>query len=148
LGRKVKGEGAPPELKGNALRVYLHVLRHGPCELRDVQHALGLSTPSLASYHLGRLAEAGYVTQSEDGKYRPLRDASVEILAGYSRIGIVIVPQYFFFALLCTMVTAFFAYKAWLEPAYLPYLVATAGGCVAALWYETIRLWRRLAAWR
>ena len=144
----MRGEGAPPELKGNALRVYLHVLRHGPCELRDIQHALGLSTPSLASYHLGRLAEAGYVTQSEDGKYRPLRDASVEILAGYSRIGIVIVPQYFFFALLCTMVTAFFAYRAWFEPSYVPYLVATAGGCVVALWYETIRLWRRLAAWK
>jgi len=142
-----RGGGTPVELKGNALRVYLHVLKHGPCELRDIQHALGLSTPSLASYHLGKLAEAGYVTQAEDGKYKPLRDVSVEILAGYSRVGAVIVPQQLFFALLFTIITAYFAYRTTIQPAFLPYLIASAGGCVAVLWYETVRLWRRLASW-
>lgn len=142
-----KGEGGLPELKGNTLRVYLHVLRRGPCELRDVQRALGLSTPSLASYHLRRLMEMGYVTQSQDGRYTALKDASTDILLGYTKVGTVIVPQLLFFALLFTIITGYFGFRALYEPAYTPYLVATAAAAVAALWYETARLWRRLATW-
>src|SRR5712692_3779289 len=87
-------------LKGNTLRVYLHLLRHGPCELRDVQRSLEFSTPSLASYHLNRLIQAGYAAQNENGQYYSVKDASGEILEGYMRIGAVLVPQLSFFAVL------------------------------------------------
>ncbi|MGB8779048.1 MAG: helix-turn-helix domain-containing protein, partial [Candidatus Bathyarchaeia archaeon] len=72
------------EVKGNALKIYLYLLRHGPSELRDVQRGVGLSSASLASYHLGRLSEAGFVKQDDQGRYSAVKEASDRVLEGYS----------------------------------------------------------------
>ena len=132
------------EITGNALRVYLHLVTHGPCELREVQRGLGLSTPSLASYHLNKLMEEGYVKQDKDGKYFAIKEASIEILEGYTRIGTSLVPQLLFFTVLFTILISFFSYQAINAFEYIIYLVATSLATVILLWYETIRLWRRL----
>lgn len=135
-------------LRGNTLRVYLCLLKHnGGMELREVQRELQLSTPSLASYHLSRLVGAGYAEQTIDGRYRSVRDVSTEVLEGYSKIGVVVVPQFFFFSLLLTILTAFFMYETTISQAYMqafPWICIMA---VAALWFETIRLWRKLVTW-
>jgi hypothetical protein len=99
----------------------------------------------LASYHLGKLSEAGFVKQDEYGKYFALKEASDKVLEGYSRMGPAIVPQLFFFALLFTILVAFFSFKALYESSFTPYLVAVCAAMVLAFWYETVRLWRRLA---
>ena len=72
------GKPSVPALKGNTVRVYLFVLRNGPCELRDVQHALNLSTPSLAFYHLSRLVQSGVVNRTADGRYAVVSDISAD----------------------------------------------------------------------
>ena len=136
---------AGQEIRGNTLKVYLHLLRHGPSELRDVQRGIGLSSPSLASYHLGKLSEAGFVRQDEHGKYFAVREASDRVLEGYSRMGPTIVPQLFFFALLFTILVTFFSFAALYASGFTPYLVALCGAMVLVFWYETVRLWRRLA---
>lgn len=144
---------APPpkkraEIKGNTLRVYLYLLHSGTTELREVQRALGFSSPSLASYHLGKLVEAGYVTQDEHGRYLAVTDATNEILEGYTKLGGLVVPQLFFFAILFTAVIGFFAFMALSYPAYVPLLAAASVAMVLVLWYETARVWRRLASWK
>jgi predicted outer membrane lipoprotein len=144
-GRNTKSK--KPVITGNTVRVYLHVLRHGPCELREVQHGLNFSSPSLASYHLRKLMESGYVSQDEFGKYAALSEGTFELLGGYSKLGASVVPQSFFFSLLLTILVAFFGIEALLNPAITPYLLAAALGTVGALWYETVRLWRKLATW-
>ena len=133
------------EVRGNALKVYLYLLRHGPSELRDVQRGVGLSSASLASYHLGKLSDAGFVTQDEHGKYSAVKEASDRILEGYSRMGPAIVPQLFFFALLFTILVAFFSFEALYASGFTVYLVAVCAAMVLVFWYETVRLWRRLA---
>jgi len=135
------------EVKGNTLRVYLYVLRHGPCELREVQHGLALSSASLAIYHLNKLIEAGYVGQDGSGRYAALKDATSEFLAGYSKVGATIVPRSFFFSLLFTMLVTFFGIEAIHDSGFTPDLLAVSVAAVAALWYETAGLWRRLATW-
>ncbi len=135
---------AQKEITGNTLRTYLYLVTHGPCELREVQRGLGLSTPSLASYHLSRLMEAGYAKQDEEGRYIAIREASTEILQGYSRVGNTLVPQLFFFTVLFTILIAFFSYEATLSMSFVPLLVATSLAMVILLWYETLRLWRKL----
>jgi len=135
---------APKEITGNALRVYLYLVTHGPSELREVQRGLGLSTPSLASYHLSRLVEAGYVTQDSESRYVAIREASTEILQEYSRVGTTLVPRLLFFSFLFTILIAFFSYQALYSNGFTIYLVATSVAMVALLWYETLRLWRRL----
>jgi len=133
------------DIRGKTLKVYLYLLRHGPSELRDIQRGVGLSSPSLATYHLRRLAQAGFVTQDKYGAYSAVKEASNRVLEGYSRIGPAIVPQLFFFALLFTILVAFFSYETLYAQGFAPYLVAVCIAMILVIWYETIRLWRRLA---
>ncbi|HSV50014.1 MAG TPA: helix-turn-helix domain-containing protein [Candidatus Acidoferrales bacterium] len=133
------------EIKGNTLKVYLYLVKHGPSDLKDIQHGLGLSSASLGSYHLGKLSEAGMVTQDAYGKYSALKDASDKILEGYSKVGPAIVPQLFFFSLLFTILVIFFSITTINNPSFTPYLVAISIAMIAVLWFETVRLWRRLS---
>ncbi len=136
------------EIKGNTLRVYLYLLQAGASELRDVQKSLGFSTPSLASYHLGKLLEAGYATQNERGQYVVVGDSTREILEGYIRIGTVVFPQLFFFSVLFTAVIGFLAFMSLSVSSYVPLLAAASLALVGAFWYETIRVWKRLITWK
>lgn len=133
------------EVRGNALKVYLYLLRHGPSELRDIQRGVGLSSASLASYHLGKLSEAGFVMQDERGRYLAVKDSSDRVLEGYSKVGPALVPQLFFFALLFTILVAFFSFEALNASGFTVYLVTVCAAMVLVFWYETVRLWRRLA---
>ncbi len=137
---------ANQEVKGNTLKVYLYLLKHGPSDLRDIQRGVGLSSPSLASYHLGRLVEAGLASQDEYGKYFAVKDSSEKVLEGYAKVGPTVVPQLFFFSLLFTILTGFFSFAVLLMQGYAPFLVAVSIGMVVVFWAETIRLWRKLAS--
>ncbi len=135
-------------ISGNTLRVYLYVLQSGASELRDVQKSLGFSTPSLASYHLKKLVDAGYVSQDEHGHYLVLKDSTKELLEGYVHVGAAIVPQLFFFSVLFTAVIGFLAYMALSFPSYVPLLASASIAVVGVLWYQTVKVWRRLATWQ
>jgi hypothetical protein len=143
-------QGSSPslEIKGNTLRVYLFVLKHGPCELKDVQGGLQFSTASLASYHLKRLIDAGYASQDGYGRYIATGDATSQLLEGYTKVGAVVVPQLLFLSVLFTLLAGYFSYMTVTSSSYLPFLIGSALALVAVLWYETARLWRRLASWK
>jgi hypothetical protein len=134
------------EVRGNTLKAYLYLLKHGPSELREVQHGLEFSSPSLASYHLGKLVEANYVSQDEEGKYFAVKDASTKVLEGYSKVGPAIVPQLFFFSLLFSIVAVFFSVESMLGSDFTFWLIVICLAMVAVFWYETIVLWRKLTA--
>ena len=136
-----------PEIRGNTLRTYLHVLKHGPCELRDVQRGLELSSPSLASYHLNRLIRSEYVRRDETGRYVATKDATSDLLTGYWKMGATIVPQSLFFAFLFTILVVFFGLVALFSADYVVYLFAVSIGCIGIMWYQTARLWRKLVTW-
>jgi DNA-binding transcriptional ArsR family regulator len=136
-----------PEVTGKTLRVFLYLARKGPSDLRDVQRDLAFSTASLVSYHLGKLTEAGYVTQNERGQYVVTKDSEKALLEGYSRVGAVLVPQLFFFAVLFTVVVGFFAVMSLVNGSYVLLLITTSVAMLVVLWYQTLRIWRRLASW-
>jgi hypothetical protein len=136
-----------PEVTGRTLKVFLYLVRKGASELRDVQKDLGFSTASLASYHLGKLVDDGYVTRNERGQYEATKDSEKILLEGYSRVGAVLVPQLFFFAVLFTGVVGFFALMSLMYASYVPLLIAASVAMLAVLWYQTLRIWRRLASW-
>jgi len=133
------------EIRGNTLKTYLYLLKHGPSELRDVQRGLNLSSASLASYHLGKLVEAGYAKQDEYGRYSAVKEAADRILEGYSKIGPAMVPQLFFFSLLFTILMVFFSIGTLIGFPFVPYLIAVGLAMLVVFWFETIRLWRKLA---
>jgi hypothetical protein len=85
------------------------------------------------------------VTQDEHGRYSAVKEASDRVLEGYSKMGPAIVPQLFFFTLLFTILVAFFSFEALYASGFTVYLVAVCAAMVFVFWYETVRLWRRLA---
>ena len=91
------------------------------------------------------MGDAGFVTQDEHGRYSAVKEASDRVLEGYSKIGPAIVPQLFFFTLLFTILVAFFSFEALYASGFTAYLVAVCAVMVLVFWYETVRLWRRLA---
>jgi len=67
---KDEGNNGDPAivLKGTTLAVYRYVFREGkPVGPHDIQRGLRLSSASVASYHLGKLLEAGLIRESEQG---------------------------------------------------------------------------------
>jgi len=55
-------------LRGTTLRVYRYLFRTGrPASIRDVQRGLGLSSPSVAEYHLRKLLQSGLVREGKEG---------------------------------------------------------------------------------
>ncbi len=87
----------------------------------------------------------GFAKQDQYGKYYALKEASDKVLDGYSRIGRSVVPQLFFFALLFTILVIFFSIEVLWGNGFIWYLIGVACAMLAVLWFETIRLWRRLA---
>jgi hypothetical protein len=135
-----------PSIRGNTVRVYLYVLKNGPSELRDVQHALKLSSPSLAFYHLSRLVQSGVVSRTDDGRYIVVTDISADLLDGYVKFGRQFIPQLFFLTLIFTGVLAYYAYLIWRVPLDLDDVVTLIYSLsIIVLWYETIKVWRRLS---
>ncbi|MDG6981938.1 MAG: ArsR family transcriptional regulator [Nitrososphaerota archaeon] len=56
------------ELKGTTMKVYWFMLRTGHAVRQaDIQKGLGLSTASLAQYHLRKLVEMGLVSEVQEG---------------------------------------------------------------------------------
>lgn len=57
-----------PYLKGTTYRVYRHMLRQRrPVGISDIQKALGLSSSSVAEYHIGKLLQMGLVKEEQGG---------------------------------------------------------------------------------
>ena len=137
---------AAPPIKGNALRVYLFVLKNAPCELRDVQHALNLSTPSLAFYHLSKLVESGYLKRTDDGRYATAVDVSADLLDGYVKFGRQIVPQLLIVTIIFTAILAYYVYLVWRLPLDTDDIVTIVYSLsIIVLWFETIKAWRKMA---
>ena len=126
-------------LKGNSLEVYRFLLRNGkPAGVREVQRALNLSTPSLASYHLSKLEDAGLI-KKENGNYVIDRI----ILEDCIKVNRFLIPRFlgyaiFAFLLLISELTV-------LRPSVVTsfYFFATVGTfiCALAFCYETAKVW-------
>lgn len=58
----------PDALKGTTLKVYRYLFKLGkPAGIRDIQRALGLSSSSVAEYHLKKLLQSGLIREDGEG---------------------------------------------------------------------------------
>jgi len=90
-------------LTGKALRVYRYALKKGkPVGIREVQRALKLSSPTLASYHLSKLEEAGLLKQTVEGYV-----IDKVVLQNFVRLKRLLIPKYLFYSLFFATATAF-----------------------------------------
>jgi len=132
-------------LKGKTLLVYWYLLQQPThtVGVRQVQRALGFSSPSIAVHHLGKLEDLGLVRKKMTGEYVLEEEVKVGILRFFTRMGRFIVPRYLFYSVLVsTMLTTYLTLCTLRQ--IVPNFYAVMFGLIASLifWIETIRLWR------
>ncbi|MGI0084784.1 MAG: hypothetical protein ACREBQ_06850 [Nitrososphaerales archaeon] len=57
-------------------------------------------------------------------------------------------PQLFFVTLLFSILVGYFSVRAIFSPEFGFYLAIVSISSVAVLWFETLRLWRKLVTWK
>ena len=134
------------ELKGNTLRVYLYVLKSAGSNVgvREVQRALGFSSPTLAVYHLDKLVESGLL-EKKLGEYKLVREVRVGVLKQFMRIGSVMLPRHLFYAsLFTTLLVLYGVYLVGFERVSVSSVFALILGALGVItsWYETLKAWR------
>ena len=132
------------ELKGKTLLVYMHILKGGQetVGVREVQRALGFSSPSVAAYHLQKLQDLGLV-ENAFGDYRLIKEVRVGVLRSFVSLGGVMLPRYLFYAVLVTsMLVTFLATFPFIPTR--EYITTLVMGLVSAtiFWFETVKIWR------
>jgi len=128
-------------LKGTTLEVYRFLLKKNkPLGIREIQRALNLSSPSVATYHLTKLEEVGLIKR-ESGGY-----VVNKFLLEYSiKISRFLIPRYLFYAVfaVAVLITELtFMKPVLLTREYVFSVVATAI-FVLAFSYEALKTWLR-----
>ncbi len=134
------------ELRGNTLRVYWYMLSQNEAVgVREVQRAMGMSSPSVASHHLTKLVTLELVEKRPDNSYEVSRVVKVGVLRNFIGFRGKFLPRYIFVAIFFTAYTiAFFVLSLMTWPGIFDRYVAIVVGVIAALfaWWESVRLWK------
>jgi predicted DNA-binding transcriptional regulator len=65
---KVGQEAGRDELRGTTLKVYRYMYKAGRAvRINEIHRALGLSSPSVAQYHVRKLLQFGLIREEQDG---------------------------------------------------------------------------------
>ncbi len=131
------------ELKGKTLLVYTHLLRmNQPAGVREVQRALGFSSPSVSAYHLNKLQDLGLV-ESDRGDYRLIREVKIGVLRQFVTLGRFMLPRFLFYAVLVTTMLFTYMLQFPMVPTRQNITTILLGAVpTVILWYETIKVWR------
>jgi len=138
-------ERTSSELVGSTLLVYWYMLkkRDEAVGAREVQRAMGFSSPSSASYQLEKLRELGLIVKDRSGDYRVERFVKTGILSAFIFIGSFTFPKHVLYATFTTIMILLFV--ALLIPSFSPIsLAALLPGILAdaIFWYEALQVWR------
>jgi hypothetical protein len=131
-------------LRGKAWKVYWFLLKNGaPVGVREVQRALHFSSPSIAFHHLEQLKELGLVEKQEvGGHYVLVGQVKIGVLKHYVKLGKLLFPRYFFYALFTTLFYAF--YTALMVHSFTRdnvFILAFGAIVCGIFWYEAYRVW-------
>jgi predicted DNA-binding transcriptional regulator len=129
-------------LRGKTLTVYLYLLKHGKAiGVREIQKALGFSSPSVAFHHLDKLVELGVVEKDQYERYVLAKKVDTGILHSFVSIGGINLPRLGFYAAFFSTIAA--AYLLLERSSLDLYAVIGTLGGAAVFWYEAWRVWRR-----
>ena len=133
------------ELRGNTLLVYWYLLKkgRGSSGVREVQRALGFSSPSSASYQLEKLRELGLASKDHSGDYQVSRFIKAGVISAFVFFGGHAFPKHLFYASATSLMILIFIIL-FIRSLSLIVTAALLPGILAAIifWYETIKVWR------
>ncbi|MCS7136134.1 MAG: hypothetical protein RMJ14_00845 [Nitrososphaerota archaeon] len=133
------------QLKGKTAQVYMLLIKHAGKSMgvREVQRALGFSSPSIAHYHLEKLVGMGLVRRTERGEYEVTEVVKVGLLKNFVRVGRLLMPRYAFYSVFLT--TMLLVYVLLYPQNFSSHnIIALIFGIISCtiLWYETFRIWK------
>jgi len=143
LSDKVDVARAESELRSSTLRVYWYLFKKGKSVgVREVQRALGMSSPSTSLHHLEKLRELGLLAKDEHGQYSLKSEVKVGTLRLFTRLGKLVVPRYLFYATFFSTALLLYVSRVGINASF-DNLMAIAFGISGFLIssYETWRLW-------
>lgn len=87
------------KLAGKTLQIYWHMLKHrGSLSLRDIQRGAGISSASLAAYHLRKLQDLGLVEITPSGEYSVRQEVQVGVTRFYVNLRRTMIPRFVLYA--------------------------------------------------
>jgi DNA-binding transcriptional ArsR family regulator len=131
-------------LRGKAWKVYWFLLKNGaPVGVREVQRALHFSSPSIAFHHLEQLRELGLVEKQEVGSHYVLvGQIKIGVLKHYVKLGKLLFPRYFFYALFSTLFYVLYLLLMVNSFTRDNVFIILFGAIVCGIfWYEAYRVW-------
>ena len=133
-------------LRGKAWQVYWYLLKTGkPESVRKVQRALHFSSPSVANHHLEQLRELGLVEKQEiGGNYVLVSQVKIGVLKHYVKLGGLLFPRYFFYAVFSTVF--YIAFLLFLLQGFTSanlFMIAFGAIVTVVFWYEAYKVWSR-----
>ena len=135
-----------PELRGNTLRVYWYMLsQNSSVGVREVQRAIGMSSPSVASHHLAKLESLELIEKKSDNTYELKKLVKVGVLQNFIAFRGVLLPRYSFVAIFFSVYTlAYFIMTLNIPLGLFDRYIGLGVGIIGAIfaWFETYRLWK------
>jgi DNA-binding transcriptional ArsR family regulator len=146
LGLSSNERDLEPDLRGNTLRVYWYMLSSdSSVGVREVQRAIGMSSPSVASHHLTKLESLELIEKNPDNTYQLKKLVKVGVLQNFIAFRGIVLPRYSFIAVFFSVYTLVYFIMTLGAPLSLfdRYIGLTVGlvGAIFA-WFETYRLWK------
>ncbi|MGA2680693.1 MAG: winged helix-turn-helix domain-containing protein [Candidatus Bathyarchaeia archaeon] len=128
-------------LRGTTLEVYRFLLKSNkPVGTRELQRALDLSSPSVATYHLSKLEDAGLLKR-EGGGFT----VSKFLLENSVKVNRFLIPRFLFYTIFAVAALVF--ELTLMRPAQLTreYVFSLLTTSVLAIFctYETVKTWLR-----
>lgn len=134
------------KLSETAMLIYVYISSHSrdDLRLRDVQRAMGFSSPSSALFHLEKLESAGLVVKDPIGNYRTKTRIKVGLVRNFIFIRGALIPKHIFYAAVTTTVSIlyFMMLRQFLStPIAMAALLLNAASA-GVFWYESWQDWK------
>ena len=133
---------------GRTWDVYLCILTsNGPVGVREIWRALGLSSPSLAQYHVNKLLDLKLI-QPDAGKYRVNDEEQLEALRSFLMLRGMLIPRMVVYAaLLSGVLVSYVFFWPWRGDFRDLMTVSVTLFSIAAFLFEAYRQYRGLSVW-
>jgi len=136
------------QIYGKTWDVYLCILTSStPIGVREIWRALGLSSPSLAQYHVNKLVELKLIENTFDGKYVTNDEERLEALRSFLRLRGMLIPRMVVYAaLLSGVLVSYVLFWPWRGDFRDLVTVSVTLFSIAAFLFEAVKQYRGLSA--
>ncbi|MHA1993674.1 MAG: winged helix-turn-helix domain-containing protein [Candidatus Hodarchaeales archaeon] len=133
-------------IKGTTLDVYFYLLRKKEAAgVREIQRGLGLSSPSVSSYHLEKLESLGVIRKNRFGNFEIAKKVDIGALNQFILVRNYTLPRFLFYAVFVSILFVGYILFFFNFPLTTGKIFALIFGTIASAicWIETYLSWQK-----